>query len=820
MLSNKMTFSLMSLITIIALAFAVTPAMAQDFGASFSVTDVSFAGGEQVERATSVVINLKFDEVVSLTDVDAAFGAAANADGDGGGVVDIFNKFGALLDAAGNTITVAERDLDPDGTDTRFDGKNYMLTIAGIPTADGDNTQATSIRVFLAEGKVGDANPDSTKKNKKAGPFTVHLVGDDPTPTAPMPISMALANNLLVPDAGFTGDSFEIIVTLSEQPKENKFPKGLLTLDAKQGAAADGVYLGAMDVDSGATGRTGDHHRFLVKITPRPFDGDLVIKLNAFEDQEKPTPNRYMPPASDIARTAGVNILTVKIKKAGTTTKSEGIIFTLPKDKVIPASGYLVVAEEKAGSGVVVPGGDIDKTPKASDRTPAQLLYNVIDDGDLPNLETFLANGGVIDVVSPHPLVISEVMWGSDASIEDDHSKSQWIELYNAGAEYKTKDDDVLTDADESTKLIFYGPNETPPAKTAAVAATATTAAVPAALPAGVTDRIGTIDAKGAYWSLAGKGQSGRTGTDEEAGQLAAVVPTLPIISMYRAMVPSTAPGAAVGAMMPGDGQMAASWMQSTPPNVNFDPNKAGNRVGSPGAARLITAAETAATAAAEKAKADAAAAAAAKAADTSVMMPKVGQIYISEIMVAGGGTLPQWIEISNGSRTEMVNLSGWTITVDNAAADADVSVGASIKFTVPEGTKIHPSGQDDYPSTILVVTEAGRTNLTGAMAAGQVLNLWTENQTELILGGVTKRRYSLLSGMAFQITLAPPEPIAVPAKATPAPTTAAEIAAKRAADAAKKAADAKAAAERKAATDVVGNLGADGAAAWALPMR
>ena len=837
MLSNKMTVSLMSLITIIALAFVVTPAMAQDFGASFSVTDVSFAGDDQVELAATgpVVINLKFDEVVSLADVQAVFGADAATDGDGGGVVDIFNKFGALVDTTTQTIAVAERDLDP-GTETgdvRFDGKNYMITIAGVVRSDtDDNTNSTSIRVFIAEGKVGDANPDSTKKNKKAGPFTVNLVGPDvtgddgetpPTPnTRPRPVSMMLANNLLVPDAGFTGDSFDVIITLSEQPKENKFPKGLLTLDAKQGAAADGVYLGDMARPADGvivTGRTMMYHRFLVKITPRAFDGDLVIKLNAFEDQNKPTPNMYMPPANDITRSEGIDMLTVKIKKAGTTTKSEGIIFTLPKDKVIPASGYLVVAEEKAGSGVVVPGGDIDKTPKASDRTPAQLLYNVIDDGDLPNLETFLANGGVIDVVSPHPLVISEVMWGSDASIEDDHSKSQWIELYNAGAEYKTKDDDVLTDADEAVRLIFYGPNETPPAKTAAVAATATTAAVPAALPAGVTDRIGTIDAKGAYWSLAGKGQSGRTGTDEEAGQLAAVVPTLPIISMYRAMVPSTAPGAAVGAMMPGDGQMAASWMQSTPPNVNFDPNKAGNRVGSPGAARLITAAEIAATAAAEKAKADAAAAAAAKAADTSVMMPKVGQIYISEIMVAGGGTLPQWIEISNGSRTEMVNLSGWTITVDNAAADADVSVGASIKFTVPEGTKIHPSGQNDYPSTLLVVTEAGRNNLTGAMAAGQVLNLWTENQTELILGGVTKRRYSLLSSMAFQIMLAPPEPIAVPAKAAPAPTTAAEIAAKRAADAAKKAADAKATAERKAATDVVGNLGADGAAAWALPM-
>ena len=139
--------------------------------------------------------------------------------------------------------------------------------------------------------------------------------------------------------------------------------------------------------------------------------------------------------------------------------------------------------------------------------------------------------------------------------------------------------------------------------------------------------------------------------------------------------------------------------------------------------------------------------------------MPKVGQIYISEVMFAGGGTLPQWIEISNGSRSEQVNLSDWTLTVENATADADVSVGAKAVFTIPEGTKVDPSGQNDTPSTLLVVTEQGRNNLDGAMAAGQILNLWTDQQTELILLGVTKRRYSLLSDMAFQITLAPPVP-------------------------------------------------------------
>ena len=202
------------------------------------------------------------------------------------------------------------------------------------------------------------------------------------------------------------------------------------------------------------------------------------------------------------------------------------------------------------------------------------------------------------------------------------------------------------------------------------------------------------------------------------------------------------------------------------------------------------TAADAAATVAAEKVKAEAATVAVEKAADTSVRIPEDGEIYISEIMFAGGGRLPQWIEIANGSKSEeQVNLSGWTLTVENATADADVSVGARAKFTIPEGTRIDPSGQPDTPSTVLVVTEQGRNNLTGAMAGGQVVNLWTDQQLELFRLDIFKRRYSLLSDMAFKITLAPPE-LDVNAM------------------------------KRKAATDVVGNLFSDdGTAAWALPM-
>ena len=723
------------------------------------------------------------------------------------------------------------------------DGKSFMMNLAAI-AVPADNALAatviTKVLIFIPKHAVEVADPranlDATTglrtldgKSAEAS-ITINYVRAEPTDAGdPTVYSIRRASDPLLP---VTAATENVIILLSEQPKEFTKdnvdvtnatwvdPVALVAIpedpdgpDNEDGTVSGGVPDADAVDNMPSTGRDNKLYPYVLTITPKYENkNDIVVKVKAFEDMVLPTAMKYTPvPAREADYDEGMSKLTIKVGKEAPVAKSAGFKLALPEKKVIPGSGYLVVAEDKAGSSVHVPPGAIDAAPKSHERTPAELIYNVIDDGDLPNLETFLANGGVIDVMSPHALVISEVMWGSDASIEDDHSKSQWIELYNAGAAYTTVAEDAATDAYEATYLVFYGPNETPPAMTAAVAATATTAAVPAALPAGVTDRIGTIDALGAYWSIAGKGQSGRTGAGEEAAALTAVVQTQPIISMYRMMD-------ATGKVA--DGTLAASWMQSSPPNLNFDRNQSGNRVGSPGSSRLITAAAAAATAAAAKAKAAAAAAAAAKAADTSISMPQVGQIYISEIMFAGGGTLPQWIEISNGSRTEQVNLSGWTLTVENATADADVSVGSKAVFTIPEGTKIDPSGQSDTPSTILVVTEQGRNNIDdGSKGAGQILNLWTAQQTELILLGVTKRRYSLLSDMAFQITLAPPVPIVAPAAKTKAPTTAAGIAAARTAAAAKAAADAIAAKARADATDVAGNLGTAGTATWALPM-
>ena len=813
MLSKKMAVSLTSLITIFALASMPVSA----FDVKFDAHDISYAGDIQIRRSASVVVYVNFGKTVTAADVRAAFPTTADA-GDHKGRVDILNYHGAVIDVVENTVTIADREVDSRLTTdpNRIQaGKDYTITIAidtgQIPGAGEEldkNEHAYRLRLFLPKDAITEADRNAGTKNNKGFHDKIFLVGDQPASRDPMPVSIALAPGVLIPHSGFTGDTFDIIVTLSEQPKENK----LTAADhfaVAEGTASDAVYYRAIapidgpdddDAAEAATGRSEMHHQYLVTITPAAKDADLVFKLKSFGDQEIYTyqasdtdttvasdgtvagrgPNEWDPPVSELDRMEDMDMLTVKIKKQTTgPAKTAGFKIDLTKDVVIPAGGYLVVTHNTANSEIIDPHSDDSKRtdpPKAHIRTPAARKYNVDQKDNLPNLENFLTEGGVIDVMSPHALVITEIMWGTDSSLGGNSAQSQWIELYNAGAEHK------ILDGDNATSLIFYGQSDTPPDK------------------AMVKDRVGTLTTTGNYWSIAGKGQSGRTGHSEDKDTLIQGSLT-PIISMYRVMT--------AGAVA--NGQMADSWMASTPPSSNFDLQQVGNRIGSPGAARHVSAAEIAAK---QKEMDDAAAAkkkmeedAAAKKAGTGTV-PDAGAIYISEIMVDRGNGLPQWLEISNGSRTEDVNLSKWTLTVNNAAADADVSVGGSITFTIPDGTMITRSGQSTIPSTLLVVTEAGRNDL-GGLSADHVINLWEVGQTELILAGVTKRRYSLLSEMAFEVMLAPPAPVKTKVAAT--------ATAKEKADA--QAADRIATNKHKAATDMVGNLGKDGAAAWALPM-
>ena len=585
------------------------------------------------------------------------------------------------------------------------------------------------------------------------------------------------------------------------------------------------------DFVPGPTSDDNMYRQYRVTIRPHRRKGDpsktfdVKIKVKNFHDGGSVVRNTYVSPGFGESANLpnGREILTVKVAYTEVDVEA-GYRVTLPKDLRIPGGGYLVIVQNKAGSAVHVPPGSTKDEPKRSERTPAERLYNVHEAPTLPNLATAFPNGVVVDVESyDRELLITEVMWGEDTSLTTS-SNSQYIELYNPGDSYLTIDDKPETPyLNEAVTLVFYGPNEfadipiggelqeaflvdaSGEVLRPAWWADSVFVERPDELPGYVSDRIGTLDIEGAYWSPAEKGQSGRSGT--QVGELTTgrgpFEPPVPIISMYRVMTDGT----------PEDGQMESSWMSSEgPKSANFNPLAIGIRHGTPGAATDATRTPADDTAdeeaeAAEKKAAEDKAAAEAEKTRTTGTIPEAGSIYISEIMFAGNGSLPQWIEIANGSATEDVNLSGWTLTIANAVADAEVSIGASATFTIPDGTMIDRSRQIESPSTILVVTETGRNNIDAV--SDQVVNLKTDNEVELILAGVTKRKYTLLSDEAFLITLAPP----TPEKSTPPAGETAAAKAKR------MAAEKQEAAKRKEATDMAGNLGADGTAAWALPV-
>ena len=696
------------------------------------------------------------------------------------------DKFGAVTGLS-PVSDITRKDLDPFTKDVENDSQTFVFTIdERAKNTDGTlkkdakgnpvyihDADAVKVHLYIAKG-VLDLDPFSAKTSKQ-GHLTIDLVGPDPTQSVPSVIRIATTPQLLVPVRGYTGDAFHVVITLSEQPKT--FTQAHISV--AKGLAGDPVYLGAVtpidgkDTDTTAdtpTGRDGMHHRYLVRITPKAEDGDLVIKVRAFEDHHKGSvdaagvvtaqpANWYLPPANESGYVEGYDKLTLKLRKAPLTWKTAGREVILPTDKRIPKDGYLVIAANPVMTGIRIPRhSESPADPKASERTPAELKYNVIQVDGLPNLEAFLANGGTLDLIAPENVSISEISWGSDMSLAT-HSHSQWIEIQNRSGK-------SLLTGDTDYKLIFYAANERLPVKPSVWTLNAIRRANPPIPPSLITDRVGTITFTSAYWSINGKGQSGKTGT----GELGKAVPTQPIISMSRVMDPDGAPR---------DGRLASSWIQSTPPALNFDLNATGIRVGSPGADRIITPAEKAAV---EQAAADAAS-------KLPVSIPRSGHIYISEIMFAGGGTLPQWIEIANGSPTERADLSGWTITIENAVTHTDIA--AAITLTIPEGTTLHRHGQHEAPATLLVVTEHGRNNIdAGAIGRRQILNLWAQNRTELMGAGVTKPksavRYPLFSDQAFRITLNPP-----PTQVAPPHTV---------------------------VGDRVGNLGADGVAMWTLP--
>ena len=469
--------------------------------------------------------------------------------------------------------------------------------------------------------------------------------------------------------------------------------------------------------------RDGKLHLYLVTITTKPGDLEVSVKINNFDSIESPSPGD--PQAmytrdTDSALVEGRDVLTVATNKAAdpavALTGGFGVWVPHGDAPEIPAGGYLLLAKNVANSGILATGaGDENEIAK---QTPAQLLYNTRAAATLPNLDNFFSNGGTVyltandEDVTAGSVVISEVMWGSDAAHADSTS-SQWIELHNTT-------DEAIVIAEKMWGLVFFNANETLPA-----AADTLNIGVDAA--GSIVDSVGTRDeTSGTFWSVAGKGQGGRSDVNPAIDDAAPIIgTTVPLISMQRV---STAGVYA-------SGTLASSWSASARPALNFVATAEGSRIGTPGAAPVTLTAPPVV--------------------EVPVVTPPASvatadDIMITEIMVDnGGGRLPQWIELTNVSGAE-VSLAGWSLAITNSDADDDV-VGTSVSIDL-SGT-LGVGGGEDAGGTL------GKSLLLVAGNARSSSNLDGSDRVVDISSDVGETgRYTLISTMAFMIALIPPQ--------------------------------------------------------------
>ncbi len=678
-----------------------------------------------------------------------------------------------MIDQAGSMISHRTKSFP--------DGRNFRVMIAAADIPMGARYMTSS----LPAGAFQNAEPDavqaahldkdkSLKLNKISDPEVLRVIlvkqdiGNPEVVSIVRVVPTASAATSRFASAAVTGP-FNVRITFTEEPLDFTLATIGDRLDIENGTATavnkgvpfylapdgtEGDYISeATDVKAAESvptpsGRDARYHSYLVTVAPNNAAATFVeIRIKPFKDLVLP-PNAWTPP-TNLALIMERHLLRVSVAlgavedifanletdatktavKAETKLANEAF---LTEALVIPKKGYIVFA-----TGTDAQHGITASPAKTADKkTAAQEAYNLKSEFALPesDLSTFLRNGGTIELFhrdiaanttakkddngyqaaskayAPGAVVISEIMWGHDASQGADAAKSQWIELHNTTAE------DIGIDKYEW--VLAFSPG----------AGAGTTTTIGLAL-------IDTVGNASPYWKPVGS-----SGATEDSLQVdvknvkgdeivATAIETFEVkslVSMYRKIDGDTVES----------GTSVDSWAASMPAGTR---NFSGLRSGTPGAATPYTAPEAASEPEA--------------APEPTAPVAKAGDIMISEIMVASNeGRFPQWIEITNGSVGE-VSLMGWVVSIANDSADPAV-VAASL------GIKLDGVTLDAGQSALVVSKLSNRNSGVAARTkddgnAGALdSNRIVDAQSQVNPPTAT---YSLLSEMAFQISLQPP---------------------------------------------------------------
>ena len=293
MTSNKIVFSLASLVVLLAFAFVVPCVLAGDFTTEIIVEDVSSDAGIQLEPY--IIFHVKFDKVVAWKDFDTVENEASDIFSDQDISIQISNEFGGVLDTLLPSVIV----IQPKNGDD--DGKNFEIRI-NVRSNTGVLNVGYEVIVYIAQGAVTAVNPTvpaADSKNAAASKSfsLVNLEGQTVAPTLPYrydvdtlytgqqgwidvqnPAVYGISLVDQVPHAGVT-EPFKIMITLSEEAKELK----PADIDVTGGSATEVVRLTPIAPESfwpatgdpnnrrfpPPTGRSFPYHRYLVTIAPK-----------------------------------------------------------------------------------------------------------------------------------------------------------------------------------------------------------------------------------------------------------------------------------------------------------------------------------------------------------------------------------------------------------------------------------------------------------------------------------------------------------------------------------------------------------------------
>ena len=194
MLSKKMAFSLMSLITILALAFVAPFAMAGDFGVALDKTDDISTATDDLELVhpgdgMKITLRVEFAKAVIL--------------GKEGVQIITLDKDGKLLSLQ-KFPAAAETAADAGQT------KSFSPVIEGT---------ATTVKLFIVAG-TASADPFNADTSAKLE-ATIHLIGADDGPPTVYSIERAFDDDhAFAKISPKTDPTIEVRITLSELPKE------------------------------------------------------------------------------------------------------------------------------------------------------------------------------------------------------------------------------------------------------------------------------------------------------------------------------------------------------------------------------------------------------------------------------------------------------------------------------------------------------------------------------------------------------------------------------------------------------------------------